>query len=286
MKDFFLYEKAYIEDRGFPVRAFKVTVTDTNEAFHNHWHEQMEIVYFLEGRGVVECNARRIAVRPGEAVFINSNELHYGYATTRPLSYYCIIFDTSLLKGSFEGNLEQKYITPLSQNLIVFRNEVADDPLVRECILTIMEESERKGDGYELFVKSAVYRMLALLFRDHRERILTEAQFKAQSRTLERLNTVLRFIEENYAEEISLDDLARMASLSRYRFSHVFKSLMGRGAREYINGYRIEKAEQLLKNTGMNITEVAMATGFCDANYFSRLFARYKNTSPSALRKG
>ncbi|NMB95056.1 MAG: helix-turn-helix transcriptional regulator [Clostridiaceae bacterium] len=54
---------------------------------------------------------------------------------------------------------------------------------------------------------------------------------------------------------------------------------------EYINIFRIDQAERLLKNTDMNITEVSLAIGFSDSNYFSRIFKKYKNVPPSEKNK-
>ena len=85
-------------------------------------------------------------------------------------------------------------------------------------------------------------------------------------------------------EKITIDQLTAITCLSRDHFSHLFKKLTGRSVNEYINGMRIDKAEMLIKNTDMNITEIAMATGFNDANYFSRIFRKYKKTPPSAAR--
>ncbi len=103
---------------------------------------------------------------------------------------------------------------------------------------------------------------------------------------LERLGKVFNHIEANYTEKIKMDDLYLMAGLSSYYFCRLFKKVTGRTTNEYINIYRLNKAEYLLKSTCMNITEVALSTGFNDINYFSRLFKKYKKIAPSSVRKG
>ena len=285
MKDYSLYEKADIDDKGFPVRVTYLSYNNLGLTFYNHWHEQMEVLYFLEGKATIECNSQHIEIGPGDLFFVNSNELHCGYCVEKPLTYYCILFDPSLLKGSFDGNCEQKYITPIAQSLILFRNKITGDTAIAKCVDSIIKEYNRKQAGYELFIKSSVYNLLGILFRNHIEKVITEKEYIARMQNLERLNRVISYIEENFTETISLNQLAQMTCLSRYHFCHLFKKLTGRGVNEYINMMRIDKADLLLKNTNMNITEIAMTAGFIDANYFSRIFKKYKKVAPSAVRK-
>lgn len=285
MKDYLLYEKALIQDKFFPFEVRYLNIPTTNLAFYSHWHEQMEILYFIQGSAVIECNSQPYEVHQGDLLFINSNEVHLGYCTEKPLNYYCIMFDSFLLEGSFSGSCEQKYTIPIAQNLIVFKNRLTQDTQAVECVKNIISESNKKGNGYELFIKSSVYMLIGLLIRDHVEKVMTEKEVKTRIKNLERLNKVLLYIEENYTESISVEKLASMVCLSFYHFCHLFKTLTGKGVTQYINLMRIDKAELLLKNTDMNITEIAMATGFSDANYFSRIFSKYKNFSPTTIRK-
>lgn len=286
MKDYALYEKPDILDIGFPVKINSLSYKKRGMiAFTGHWHEEIEILYFVQGKAVVKCDSQPLKVVPGDVVFINSNVIHEGYSLTENLIYYCIIFSTSFLKGDFNENCEQKYITPIIQNLIQFRNKISGDAEVTGCIEDIMTEWREKLDGYELLIKSSVYRLLGIYYRKYTEKILTEKEYASRINNLERLNRVISFIDKNYMNPMTIAELAQMLCISKYHFCHVFKNLTGKGVNEYINMVRVEQAERLLKNTDMNITEIAMATGFSDANYFSRVFSKYKKIPPSSIRK-
>jgi transcriptional regulator GlxA family with amidase domain len=76
-----------------------------------------------------------------------------------------------------------------------------------------------------------------------------------------------------------------MAGLSRFHFSRLFKELTGRSVTEYVNGIRIGRAEYLLYNTTMTVSEIALAAGFHDIYYFSRIFKKFKNVAPTEMRK-
>ena len=106
----------------------------------------------------------------------------------------------------------------------------------------------------------------------------------ARVNKLERIQPVMNYIESNYNTDITYPELAKLLNVSKYHFCHLFKEATGKTVVQYINDIRIDKAYNLLKNTDMNITQVSMSVGFNDMNYFSRLFRKHKNVSPSKVR--
>lgn len=285
MKDYSLYVKAYIPDRDFPVQVFRHDYDSGSHPFSSHWHEQIEFLYFIEGSAVIECDSCPICVSPGDLVIVNSNELHSARYCKKNLSYYCIIIDPSLYRSSFPDACEIKYISPIASNLILFENKISKDGAVSQCINDIIEEYECKKVGYELAVKASVFRLLVILLRNHVKRVLTQKEYNSRLSNLKRFENVMKYIEDNYTEKITIKELSRIAGLSVFHFCHLFKNLTGKSAGEFINSFRIDKAEELLKSTGLNITEVALASGFNDANYFSKQFKKYKMVPPSMIKK-
>jgi transcriptional regulator GlxA family with amidase domain len=111
------------------------------------------------------------------------------------------------------------------------------------------------------------------------------SEYNIRIKYLENLNSALKYIADNYLEDITTSQLAKIANFSEYYFSSVFKKTTGMTVKEYIHHFRINKAEILLKSTNMTISEVAINTGFNDINYFSRIFREYKQVSPTIYRK-
>lgn len=99
------------------------------------------------------------------------------------------------------------------------------------------------------------------------------------------IRQIYAYIQEHYAEDVSLEVLAGAVGLSPVYFSALFKKETGTNIKEYITDYRIAKAKELLKNGGMNISEVAYATGFADVRYFSKLFKKVVGVKPTEYRK-
>ena len=98
------------------------------------------------------------------------------------------------------------------------------------------------------------------------------------------LNEVVKFIHENFSEDIELNGIAERFNINMYHFCHIFKDFTGKTFKEYLNKVRVDKAEQLLINTDATIGEIAFLSGFNDSNYFSRKFRQLKGKSPREVR--
>ena len=103
-------------------------------------------------------------------------------------------------------------------------------------------------------------------------------------RDLERLRPALDYIEKNFSERISVDQLAQVLCLSTDRLGHLFRDGVGQAPLQYINEIRLRKAMNLLKTGAYTVTEVADAVGFQDYNHFGRLFRKAFGATPNRIR--
>ena len=106
-----------------------------------------------------------------------------------------------------------------------------------------------------------------------------------QSKTLEKLKTILKYVEEHYPEHISIDDMASLTYYSASHFMKFFKNYMGSSFIEYLNDYRLTMAEQMLRNTDDSVLEIAGKSGFDNLSYFNRIFKKKYGASPGKWRK-
>ena len=93
------------------------------------------------------------------------------------------------------------------------------------------------------------------------------------------------FIEKNYTEDITLDDIAREVNLSPNYFSRIYKECTGVNFTDRLLGFRMEKAKQILKDTDYSIKDVAYMVGYVDPNYFTKLFKKYTGITSREYRK-
>jgi len=283
---------AFREAMPMPNPAFPIKVHPRQEykmvvgqaLFVPHWHEHMEFLFFVSGSGIIECGSNPISFKEGDLCVVNSNELHYGVCTSENLSYYTMIVDISLLHSHAVDAVETKFITPIVRNRILFQNRISGDEDVNRCMTSIIRELENEELGYELSVKSHLYALLALLVRKYVATSRELDEYTHRLKELERLAPVFAYIDEHYGEKMTVQRLADIAGLSRFHFSRLFKQATDKSLVEYVNLIRINKSEDLLRNKTMTISEIALATGFSDIYYFSRMFKKLKKVPPTEWR--
>ena len=108
---------------------------------------------------------------------------------------------------------------------------------------------------------------------------------KTTEKSLDGIDTAIEYVKNHYTEEVSVQELARMAFMSVPHLFRLFKQRTGASPIEYKNSLRIQKAESLLSDPFISIGEIADLLGFENACYFSRIFKRINGISPLEYRK-
>lgn len=108
---------------------------------------------------------------------------------------------------------------------------------------------------------------------------------KRQEKSTDTIGAAREFIEENFAKEITLDDVSRAVNISPYYFSKLFKESTGENFIEYLTNIRIEKAKDLMLSSDMSMKEICAACGYSDPNYFSRTFKKNTGFTPTEYKE-
>lgn len=266
------------------VDIFKKADIKNGQNFPRHWHEHLQIYYFISGTAKLECGKSNFKVQANDLVIVNPNELHYLESTSNNLVFYTIRFEPSFLFSNHVDLLQTKYLTPITLNRIEFNNLIRDDTELIELVKKVLMEYFNKKTGYELAIKACIYYFVVILLRNHVQCILTQSELVEKEATLIRFQPVFEMIEHKYNEKITLSELANIVGLSVHHFCRSFKQLTGKTTTDYINNIRLDKSIYYLKQTDYNITEIALMCGFENSNYFSRIFKKYHSISPSQYR--
>ena len=124
---------------------------------------------------------------------------------------------------------------------------------------------------------------LKIYFEQILENLVEDLCNNAKEQKVEIIETVKDYINENYKEDISLDDVAEHISFSKYYLSKLFKEVEGINYKDYLIKARMEEAKKRLKK-GDKIKVVACEVGYSDRNYFSRAFKKYTGISPGKFQ--
>lgn len=266
---------------NFPVEMGHKEYYEPGPILKKHWHEEIMIFYIEKGNAIIHCNSQSIPVHSGDLVVTNYNDVHYQENCCTHLVESYIMFNLTFLLNSKDDVCQTKYIRPLLQNHLRFQNKIENDSELVEQLMILINEYERKEPGYELLIKAGLYHVLAMLFRSYAIPVTD----KIKNRPQYQLQSVIKYVDEHYDQKITLQDLAAMANISPPHLCRLFKSITGMPPIAYINYLRINAAEKLLQESHLSVNEVALYVGFNDSNYFSRLFKKYKNITPTSILK-
>ncbi len=148
-------------------------------------------------------------------------------------------------------------------------------------------QSEVLGLGFRHLTELAAIQddeELAIWLRDACERIFTAVE-RCQPSTLSLpLTRALDFMRQHLARELTRDEVARAAGISPGHLSELMKERTGRSFVDQLRELRVEKAGQLLAQTGDSLSDIALACGFCDQSYFTRVFRDARGLTPRQYR--
>lgn len=272
MQDLKLYEKKVIYDKEFPAQLLQNDISKRGCYFGYHWHEHIELHYVLHGEGIIQCNQEVYKMVTGNLAIVNSNELHQGCCTTYPLHALVLIFDI------------EAFSTEMADKRLIFQNLIQEDPVIKEIFLSLFQENRDKKIGYKIAMKGKIYELISYLMRNYVAEKLTTRENTKRNRDLNRLNTVLEYVEKNYMNPITNKELASLINLSEYRFCHLFKEVMEQSPSVYLSQIRLNKAYHLLKQGDLTVSEVSNIVGFSDYNNFGRQFRKLYGDAPSKIR--
>ena len=151
---------------------------------------------------------------------------------------------------------------------------------VRQCFYRVKESR-----GLERFAEFT--RLLLVLARCEDYQLLSTVGMQSSEApsSLERINTVLDFLNKNYAQDLSMGDLCGLVGMSESGFSRFFQRTTGNTFTDYLTHLRISKACQLLTHTDQYVNSVCQEVGFRNIAYFNRRFLELKGTTPTEFRR-
>ena len=175
-------------------------------------------------------------------ILINSREAHscYGEATDCPNSYIVIKFEPDVLYTTAKTIFESKYVLPFtlskSTHQKLFTNDEISTTFIPELLHEISMEYEQKKYGFELAIRTHICRIFLWILRSWNEKDLDlNIDNDLSESTIERLQIVFDFVSNNYQNNISVKDLAKICNMSYSYFSRFFKAIMKKNFNEYVN---------------------------------------------------
>jgi AraC-like DNA-binding protein len=233
-------------------------------------HASVELAWVERGSVSYRVGTREVVIGAGEAFLVPRGVEH---ATT---------FGEPAVAGALE--LSTDMLAELSDSL--GRGALpaeAGKVVVSERLFTLAQlvraELAAQEAGHLMSVAALTEAMTILVLRG------ASAATRSITSRDRRVSAVLELIHTQYAEPISIEDLARAAGTSRFHMSRLFRDSIGQSPYQYLLRTRIERAAELLRGGKQSVTEVAFAVGFGDLGRFARMFRAFTGKSPASYAK-
>jgi AraC-like DNA-binding protein len=221
--------------------------------------------YIVSGKGTYTVGGKTYNIGQGSTFLIYPNtEITYCADSNDPWDYYWV---------GFNGN-DARII--INQTDFTISNPVIDVDMNTHFESLLMDIYDAKGNKDSSKIKMTGYLMLALSL------LVEKAMSSKGSHTTSSIyiNKAMEFIELNYSQKLTVQEIAHYVGISRSQLYRVFMESYQKSPMQMILEYRILIACGYLKNSQMTISSIGYSVGFEDSLYFSRVFKKIKGMSP------
>ena len=261
----------HIENAG---RSFQIPV---------HWHDEFEIIYVRSGFLTVSISGESYIGKTGEAFVVSPGNLHLMGSQSGTVDYYTFLFPLKYISFRTDDMLDEKLLEPLNSGHLMICPRVKDT--AKELCEQLIEIYEAKNDESESKITTQVRTKIILL-----QFILEmwKKGFVIENDTSGRNiveKEMVSYIQQNFTGKISLKEFGEQFHLSEKYISRYFKEHFHITLSQYVTYLRLEHAKQLLQDTDIPVTDVAMQSGYQNVSYFIRSFQKAYAVSPLKYRK-
>lgn len=283
-----------------PIKASHAYLSDyPNGIVPAHWHKELECIVVLSGSIRYHINNHTYLLNEGDGIIVNTNRLHLcSPATTKDIEHFdhfsidetndahyaVLLLHPDTLR--FNHKMEEKYINPLlfDSNSDVFHlsSHIPWQKEATSIILDIFYAVMDKICCFELLAQSKFFYLWTLLYQNT---IAKNGYELVESDPMSPLKTMISYIQSNYQDKITLNDVAEAGMMCQSKCCRLFREALKQSPIEYLQNYRINKGVYLLDHTDLSITEIALECGFHGASYFTETFRKINGTTPKEYRK-
>jgi AraC-like DNA-binding protein len=261
------YQKLLKPDESYIIQEFPTC------SFRLHRHYEIEIIYFLSGKGYLSIERKNYILESGSLAVISSTSSHQ--ASCDP--------DTKVLLLKINPTLLGQPFTQLSE---AYKNEpilkITDEKLLA-LLRDLRSDCQGASGVSKLKTTAGIYALSALLLE-------AKSNFSVENgsvtTTEKKMEDVFDFVSKNYPSKITVETAAEIVGYSVGNFCRLFKRTTGMSFHTYLNDYRIKKAKSLLRETKLPVHNIAIEVGFSESKTLCRIFKERVGLTPTAYREG
>lgn len=280
----------------FPLQRYLSDLNASHSVVTAHWHEEAELTQILAGECRYQIDLQKYRLHAGDFVLISPAQLHsitltcdfydkeYSEAGMASETY---VFHLNFLGADSADLCASQYLAPLSAGTLRFPCVIPAGHPAYETVSLYFSQIhtlyEEKPEGYELQLRAYFLLILCALLPYASRR--SENETSPDSIQMEKMKTVLKYIDSHLAEPLTVSELAQLCNYSDYHFMRFFRKHAGMTCIEYIQAMRAKKASRLLKEGKLSVLDAALSSGFNNLSYFYKVFKNHYGMTPKEFQR-
>ena len=272
----------------YPLAGYVCRGNNFNINIGMHWHPEVELNRFESGEFIYNYATQEYRVK-GPCIAITPGNVLHNLRLKRGANHSSVVFNSSMIELSFFDEVQSQLCKFLAEGGKKMPPFITPDmPCFEHCdeLLKFIIENANKEDGSaRLRVKAHLIELLAVMYENGifmSESLTTSDDFDHKQ---QKIKDLLTFINDHYAEKITMNDAANYLKVSRQYFCRYFKKSTGMSFVDFINDLRLRMASREIILTPKSITDIALDHGFDNIGYFFKLFKLKFGQTPLAYRK-
>lgn len=266
-----------------PQTHLRIWYNNEKGSYDFHHHEAMEIIVCMENETVIEADGKTYRLNSGDIIIIPPHMLHNLYFEKFGVRFIFLI-DIDILRcyndlKTLDPILMKPFFCTANTQPIIYQE-------IYNSLMKMVDIYFENKSFWEIHIYSLFLEMIALIGHNHFKETIKEQNTSTISKGWEyfdKFSSLLSFIDANYAQDLTLEQVANYMGFSKFHFSRLFKVYTKTTFYNYLCHKRIQAAQSLLVSD-LPITNIASQTGFNNSTTFCRCFKKFTNCSPTEYR--
>lgn len=249
-------------------------------SYHYNWHRELELMTLLSGEIEVCSDGVRRVLKPGDVILINSNKGHATLAH-EPDSVAMVLHLDPEFFHDYYDNIEYLSFDCYSTEENKYEKQFIQ---IRAYLSEMILSYDKQTPEMKLLFESAFYSLLHTIVLNFPPKEIQATAYLSSKNKFDSIEKIVKYIDKNYKEKITLDDLGKVSKYNRNYVSQLFKSHLGINFYDYLTRIRLREATFELGRTEKMISEVALSNGFSDIKAFNSAFKSNFGKTPTEYR--
>ncbi len=246
----------------------------------SHWHEEMEILYPLNGEAKITVENRTYKLPNKNATVVEACKIHSTFSSKNAMLLRILISKERL--QNYMPDIMLYQIQCIPQN--ISEEQFPQYYKVCELLAGLTRLYMYDAATFRLEAEGFILQATATLIRFFSIKETLNSP-KTDPLTVERIRSVIRYVEQHYNENITLYDVSSLLGISREYFCRIFKKNTGNSFQQYLNDFRLARIYSDLQTTSLPVSEIMEKNGLTCQKQFNQSFKRRYGCTPSSVRK-